>query len=147
MDYSGTTLFSPRLHSEHKANVILAENETKSKWEEKEHETGSRYSELMKLPYFDCVRCTIIDPMHNLFTGTTKHMLKNIWLNDADCRINGNDMKKIQEQIDQFRTPSFIGKIPHRIFSSFSNFTADQWKIGCYTSHYFQCIHCYLRKS
>ena len=42
MDYSGTTLFSPRLHSEHKANVILAENETtKSKWEEKEHETGS----------------------------------------------------------------------------------------------------------
>ena len=107
MDYSGTTLFSPRLHSEHKANVILAENETtKSKWEEKEHETGSRYSELMKLPYFDCVRCTIIDPMHNLFTGTAKHMLKNIWLNDADCRINGNDMKKIQEQIDQFRTPS-----------------------------------------
>ena len=77
MDYSGTTLFSPRLHSEHKANAILAENETtKSKQEEKEHESGSQYSELMKFPYFDCVWCTIIDHMHNFFTGTAKHMLK-----------------------------------------------------------------------
>ena len=48
-----------------------------------EQKYGSRYSELMPLPYFDCVCFHIIDPMHNLFTGTAKHLMKNIWL-DSD---------------------------------------------------------------
>ncbi|EJF61882.1 hypothetical protein DICSQDRAFT_59914, partial [Dichomitus squalens LYAD-421 SS1] len=31
---------------------------------------GSRWSELMRLPYYDCVAMTVIDPMHNLLLGT-----------------------------------------------------------------------------
>ena len=34
---------------------------------------GCRYSVLLDLPYFDPVRMTIIDPMHNLYLGTAKH--------------------------------------------------------------------------
>ncbi|OAD65777.1 hypothetical protein PHYBLDRAFT_102100, partial [Phycomyces blakesleeanus NRRL 1555(-)] len=33
---------------------------------------GVCWSELHRLQYFDIVRCTIIDPMHNLFLGTAK---------------------------------------------------------------------------
>ena len=32
---------------------------------EMEQKLGCRYSELLRLPYYDCVRFVIIDPMHN----------------------------------------------------------------------------------
>ncbi len=28
---------------------------------------------LLELPYYDIVRCHVIDPMHNLLLGTAKH--------------------------------------------------------------------------
>ena len=37
-----------------------------------------RYSELLRLPYFDIVRYHCLDVMHNLMLGTAKHMM-NIW--------------------------------------------------------------------
>ena len=40
---------------------------------------GCRYSCLLELPYFDPVRMLSIDPMHNLFLGTGKHILQ-LWL-------------------------------------------------------------------
>lgn len=39
---------------------------------------GVRYSVLLQLPYFDIVRCHIIDPMHNLLLGTAKHVMKHV---------------------------------------------------------------------
>ena len=41
--------------------------------------TGVRYSLLLELPYFDAPRMLSVDPMHNLFLGTAKHMF-NIWI-------------------------------------------------------------------
>jgi len=46
---------------------------TQSAQPEIEKGAGIRYSELPRLPYFD-----IADPMHNLFLGTAKKMLK-LW--------------------------------------------------------------------
>ena len=89
---------------------------------------GCRYSEPMKLPYFDCVRFTIVDPMHNLFTGTAKRILKNVLVNEEHPHLTANQLKIIQDLVDSFNTPSCIGRIPHKIGTSFSNFTADQWK-------------------
>ena len=43
-------------------------------------QTGIEYSVLIELPYFDPIRFTIVDPMHNLFLGTAKHVMKNLWL-------------------------------------------------------------------
>ena len=34
----------------------------------------------------------------------------------------------IQDKVDRCEIPSSIGRIPHKIASSFSSFTADQWK-------------------
>ena len=36
-----------------------------------ETETGVKHSILTELPYFNSIRFTIIDPMHNFFLGTT----------------------------------------------------------------------------
>lgn len=81
----------------------------------------------MKLPYFDCVRFTIIDPMHNLFTGTAKYILKKVWLKDESPKLSKEGLKKIQSIIDSFDVPATVGRIPHKISTNISTFTADQW--------------------
>ena len=44
-----------------------------------EKDYGVRYSELHRLSYFDPIRMHVVDPMHNLLLGTSKHMFKT-WL-------------------------------------------------------------------
>ena len=38
-----------------------------------ERKNGARYSELLRLRYFDVIRFHVVDPMHNLFLGIPKH--------------------------------------------------------------------------
>ena len=42
-------------------------------------QTGVRWSELLRLPYFDPIRFIIVDPMHCLFLGIAKWIVKRIW--------------------------------------------------------------------
>lgn len=91
-----------------------------------ESQHGARYSVLLDLPYFDVVRQHVIDPMHNLFLGLAKHTI-TIWKERYWTR--NSDTEVIQEVVDKFQVPSGIfGRIPSRISSGFSGFTADQWK-------------------
>jgi len=52
---------------------------TKSALHTAEANAGVRYSVLLDLPYFDPVTFTVIDPMHNLYLGTAKHVFK-LWI-------------------------------------------------------------------
>ncbi|KAL3858314.1 hypothetical protein ACJMK2_012908 [Sinanodonta woodiana] len=97
---------------------------TKGSREELERKYGIRYSVLLELHYFDPVRMTILDPMHNLFLGSAKHMLK-IW--NATKILRDEHLGMIQEKIELIQCPSDVGKLPQK-FSSFGSFTADQWK-------------------
>ena len=68
-------------NKEHRDNCTkLLDCETKTGREKKESEYGCRYSSLLKLTYFDPVRMLLIDPMHNLFLGSAKYMIHNIFL-------------------------------------------------------------------
>ena len=90
-----------------------------------ERKYGIRFSCLVKLPYFDCSRMCIVDPMHNLLLGTAKRLM-NIWM-----ALEILDVKKlisVQEAVDGFTTPIDIGRVPLKIASKFSGFTAEQWK-------------------
>lgn len=40
--------------------------------------TGLRWSELLRLPYFDITRCVVVDSMHNLFLGILKEHYETI---------------------------------------------------------------------
>ena len=90
-----------------------------------ERNYGIRYSVLDNLPYFDASRMTVIDPMHNLLLGTAKYIL-NVWkeLN----YLTNEHLIQIQSLINKFVCPGGIGRIPLKIASGFSDFTADQWK-------------------
>ena len=43
--------------------------------------------------------------------------------------INHAHITVIQNVVDQFVTPADVGRIPRKISSGFTSFTADQWKI------------------
>ena len=66
-----------------------------------------------------------IDPMHNLFLGTGRHML-HLWLSLGI--VNTNHFSLIQEFLDGMVVPSDIGRIPHKVSTGFSGFTAEQFK-------------------
>ena len=95
---------------------------TRSQQYKLERESGVRYSVLIELPYFDAPRMCIVDPMHNLLLGTAKHMVE-LWKS-----ISSKQYEEIQERVDSHVCPSDIGRIPSKISSSFSGFTAEQWK-------------------
>ena len=99
--------------------------QTLSSQKEIEQTYGCRYSVLLRLPYFDPVRMCVIDPMHNLLLGTARHMI-SVW---KELKIlKASDFDNIQARVDAFVAPDDVGRIPTKISTSFSGFTAEQWR-------------------
>ena len=71
------------------------------------------------------VRCHVIDPMHCVFLGLAKHTIKT-WKELGV--LEDNHFSLLQEKVDSIVPPSIIGRIPRNIESTFSSFTADEWK-------------------
>ena len=125
-DYSGFEPCPPRNIIEHRRRVAeTLEQTTQDLRNASESNYGVRYSELLRLPYFDCVRFTIVDRMHNLFLGTAKHLM-SIWLDLST--LTATDLQQAQDKVDSSHVPSDIGRIPTKIAKMFSGFTAEQWK-------------------
>lgn len=128
-DYSGfdRSKWPPRSNTQHRDCIKeISKCKQKTRRQQLESKFGCRYSELLRLPYFDPVRMTIIDPMHSLYLGTSKHVLKDMWLEQQ--LITKSDLNVIQKRVDAICVPHGIGRIPSKISSSFSGFTADQFK-------------------
>ena len=73
---------------------------------------GCRYSVLLDLPYFDPIRMHVIDPMHNLFLGSGKHMMA-IW--KRENLLEPCHYEDIQKFVDSMSVPSDVGRIPQKI--------------------------------
>ena len=98
IDFGGFNSCPLRTEEDHRQQAFSAMNEkTQTSREKIEKRFGSRFTSFMHLPYFDCVRFHVIDPMHNLFLGTSKYVLKNIWLSDSSPLINKRCFSTIQE--------------------------------------------------
>ena len=127
-DYTGfdRDIWPPRSLEDHKKFALKHFNSnTRTEQKKIEREHGCRYSILLKLPYFDPIRMCIVDPMHNLLLGTAKHML-SVW---KELKLlNSDQFELIQQKVDGFHTPSDVGRIPTKISSGFSGFSADQWR-------------------
>lgn len=111
---------------DHKKYMIKVKNaKTQTERDKLESQYGIRYSPIWELPYFDPIRMAVVDPMHNLFQGTAKKMVK-LWLKLKI--LLPDQLEEIQERVDSVNAASNIGAIPRKISSSFGGFTADQWK-------------------
>ena len=128
-DYSGFDIskWPPRNNRQHRKDVnSINACKTKTRKKELESTLGCRYSVLLDLPYFDPIRMAIIDPMHNLYLGTAKHILKKVW--HERNMINKKDYASLQQCVDSVCVPPNLGRLPSKILSSFSGLTADQFK-------------------
>ena len=80
-DYSGFDRenWCKRTMDDHRRNSLaLLKCKTKTERTKRESEFGCCYSVLCRLPYFDAPRFLIVDPMHNMYLGTAKHVVKDI---------------------------------------------------------------------
>ncbi|GET58963.1 hypothetical protein GLOIN_2v1786477 [Rhizophagus irregularis DAOM 181602=DAOM 197198] len=66
-------------------------------------QTGVRWSELLRLPYFDPIRFTIVDPMHYLFLGIAKWIVKRIWVDQGI--LTSSMLNEVQKQMNRFQVP------------------------------------------
>ena len=129
-DYSGfdRNNWKPRSLADHRRSIhLIQQAKNKTERNKLESEFGCRYSVLLQLPYFDPIRMLIIDPMHNIFLGSAKHM-KNIWLNDDKPFITPNQLQYMQDCVNNINVPTDIGRLPRKIETKFAGFTADQYK-------------------
>jgi hypothetical protein len=121
--------FIPRNSSQHRENA-LGWRRCNSDADRKRFvkQTGVRWSELLRLPYFDPIRFLTIDPMHCLFLGIAKWIVKRIWVDENV--LTPDALKSIQRKMNQVQVPADLGRIPRKIDcgEGFSNFTADQWR-------------------
>jgi hypothetical protein len=99
-DYSGFESCPSRNIVEHRRQVddVLSKT-TQEERSRAESQYGVRYSELLRLPYFDCIRFTVVDPMHNLFLGTAKHVMET-WMDESI--LSSADLQKFRKRSTLF---------------------------------------------
>lgn len=81
-DYSGFNRSSWNLRTHMSCVRRIQWCPNKTQCQSLESEYGCRYSELLELTYFDPVKMTVVDPMHNLFLGSAKHVMKDMWMDN-----------------------------------------------------------------
>ena len=128
-DYSGFDRenWQPRTCIDHRSNARKIERSTTVSSRNKlSQKYGINYwSILLDLEYFDIIRFCTVDPMHNLFLGTSKHVFK-LW--DKQGIIGKKEMKLLEKRIEEMDVPSDIGRLPKKISSNYGSYTAEQWK-------------------
>lgn len=94
---------------------------------------GTRYSEFHRLPYVDLVTFTVFDPMHNVWIGTCKRVVHNIFLkrnllSKQDLEGMAALCKKITLPIG-YDSASIASKINNSRNGGFSYMKADEWRV------------------
>ncbi|KZV63255.1 hypothetical protein PENSPDRAFT_758090 [Peniophora sp. CONT] len=82
-------------------------------------EHGVRWSEFTRLSYFDPIRMTIVDPMHNILLGLVKCQWYTCWIKPKVLRP-GTKTKKheldiLHEFLADLETPSWSGRMPSQL--------------------------------
>lgn len=95
LDFTNFDISSLRTNQEHRENAekwCNARNATERK--ELEKENGTRWSELLRLPYFDAPRFCVFDLLHNSYLGTVKRLI-NLWRDDENPLLSNQDLNEI----------------------------------------------------
>ncbi|KAL5518221.1 hypothetical protein EMCRGX_G003912 [Ephydatia muelleri] len=110
MCYGGdfNTVSAPRKEDDHRAQAFLGQQQVSNAAKQRvESLSGSRFTSLMHLEYFDCIRFHIIDAMHNLFLALTDTIkLENIadeFVNSSQHRTKCNTVDdRVDEELKRY---------------------------------------------
>ena len=116
-DYGGNfdrSSWRPRTNEQHRADVRRTLScSTVTGRSTTELQLGCRYSVLLDLSYFDPIRMLLIDPMHNLYMGTAKHVMFDILIGRSVLKKEALD--KIRSRLGNTVVPSGLGRLPSSI--------------------------------
>ena len=122
-DYDNWTLRDNKTHRGHCEKITRAE--TDSERSSLESKYGCRYSALLELTYFDAIRHTPIDAMHNLYLGIAKAFFELL----VDLGILTDlKMARMTENLQNIYTNSGKSWLPKNIGSHWKFFNAYEWK-------------------
>src|SRR5881227_2247046 len=62
------------------------------------------WSEMLRLPYFNPIRHLIINPMHCLFLGIAKWIVKKLWIDSG--KLSKSDLKLMENRAKQIKLPA-----------------------------------------
>ncbi|KAJ6575942.1 hypothetical protein DFH09DRAFT_835249, partial [Mycena vulgaris] len=96
---------------------------------------GVRWTEFARLTYFDLVRYTIIDPMHNLLLGVAKTQWYTRWIKTnalrGDTAKYEHELHFIHDFLESFESPKWAGRLPLRVGEpAGGSLTADEYKFA-----------------
>ncbi|TFK52674.1 hypothetical protein OE88DRAFT_1712157 [Heliocybe sulcata] len=96
---------------------------------------GSRWTEFARLPYFDLVRYTLIDPMHNILQGIAKNQWYAQWIKTKALRAStpkqGRELGMVHKFLETFESPLWAGRLPLRMGEpAGGSLTADEYKLA-----------------
>src|SRR6266480_3594473 len=87
----------------------------KSKDERRNHVSTTlvRWSEMLRLPYFNPIRHLIVDPMHCLFLGIARWIIKRLWIDGG--KITKTDLELMEKRAKEIKLPADMGRIQYKI--------------------------------
>src|SRR5947199_6873255 len=91
----------PLLHRQYAQEWIKCSAKNTRENHFKEH--GVRWTELLRLLYMDPIRFAVVDPMHCLFLGVVKWIIKFIFVNQG--RLSMEQLCVVQNRIDNIELP------------------------------------------
>src|SRR5436853_4509878 len=68
---------------------------------------------MLRLPYFNPIRHLIVNPMHCLFLGIAKWIVKKLWIDSG--KFSKSDLKLMENRAKQIKLPADMGRIPYKI--------------------------------
>ena len=111
MSYLTSSMAPPRNREQVLAQCIeYQQAKSKSEALDIQKKNGVRYSELIRLPYFDIIRMSITDPMHTILLGLVHNEAK-LCLSSLPNAI----MSQFYSRIQRVKVPYDIERIPSNI--------------------------------
>ncbi|EJD51435.1 hypothetical protein AURDEDRAFT_56960 [Auricularia subglabra TFB-10046 SS5] len=92
---------------------------------------GIAWSQLLRLPYWDPTRFTVVDAMHNLLLGLIQYHIRRVWKVEMATKQTKpkKQLTQIREIIARISTPSWLGRVATDFGSpSHGAPKADEWR-------------------
>ncbi|KAL4258273.1 hypothetical protein AB1N83_009184 [Pleurotus pulmonarius] len=123
--------FPPRTHAEQKQYAEeYQQYTTQATRDDHVKQYATRWSELLRLPYFDICRMIIVDPMHNLLLGLVKTHFYHIWIQQKVLRKT-RELRRFHDLLAKLQIPSYLGRLPSLMgVPAGGSLTADQWLVA-----------------
>ncbi|KAJ7222107.1 hypothetical protein GGX14DRAFT_532195 [Mycena pura] len=96
---------------------------------------GAQWTEFARVNYFDLVRYTVVDPMHNLLLGAAKNQWFTRWFETGALRANTpkttRELNVVHQFLESFEAPLWAGRLPLRVGETAGGSpTADEYKFA-----------------